>query len=130
MADYISLADFKSYTGITSADGIDDLVISTLISGASLYIDKFTGRRFTANTETRYFTPPTSGRDLRVIFLDDDLLSITTLTNGDSTVITATHYNLLPLNTSPKYAIRLKESSIYSWQSTSAGDAFGAISVA
>ncbi len=129
MTDYITLAEFKSYAKIVSVDGIDDAVISALISGASLYIDKFTGRRFSSNTETHLFDVPT-GRDRNILFLDDDLLSITTLTNGDSTVITSGYYNLLPLNKSPKYAIRLKDSSSYAWEPTSSGDYVGAISVA
>ncbi len=57
-----------------------------------------------------------------LFWMDDDLLTITTLTNGDTTVITSTYYDLLPKNDSPKYAIQLKESSPYYWEVDANGD--------
>jgi len=130
MADYLTIAEFKSYASILSVDGVDDVVITNLITAASRYIDKFTNRRFYASTETHYIDVPRNGNDRRMLYLDDDCLSVTTLTNGNTTVITSTYYHLLPLNSSPKYAIRLKDSSTYNWEPTSAGDRIGAITVA
>lgn len=130
MTDYLTAIELKSYARIESPDGIDDVVISNLISAASRYIDRFTGRRFYASTETHYLDLPVSGIDRRILFLDDDLLSVTTLTNGDTTVITSTYYDLLPLNSSPKFAIRLKNSSTYNWEPKNGSDRIGAISIA
>lgn len=104
----------------------DDSVIERLVEGASRLIDTMTGRTFYARTETRLFDVP-SGVTL---FLDDDLISVSTLTNGDTTVLTTSDYRLLPANTSPKFAIKLKESSTYSWEGTSAGNNEAVISVA
>jgi len=129
MTDYCTLAEFKAFAKIVSLDATDDTVISMLITSASAWIEKFTGRSFTSTSATKYYDVPTSGKDRRIIYIDD-CLSLTTVTNGDSTVITSANYQLLPLNTSPKYAIRLKDSSAYDWEPTSTGDTLGAISLA
>jgi hypothetical protein len=61
--------------------------------------------------------------------IDDDLLDIITLTNGDDTVITTTDYFLLPRNTSPKFAIQIKDYSSVYWSQDSNGSLEGVISV-
>jgi hypothetical protein len=104
----------------------DDTVLETIIEAASRYLDDQTGRTFYARTETRLYDIP-KGRELH---LDDDLLTVTTLTNGDSTVIPSTQYILSPANVYPKRAIELKGSSSYAWQTTSSGDTKQVISVA
>jgi hypothetical protein len=111
--------------GTIGTNGTDDGVIERMIDGASRYIDSETKRTFYARTETRLFDCP-SGRTL---WLDDDLLSITTLTNGDGVVITSTDYVLEAPNRYPKYAICLRDTSSLTWQPTSAGSYEQAISV-
>jgi hypothetical protein len=108
---YATLAEYKAYASIDSTDATDDGVIEDLIESASRYIDAQTGRTFYARTETRYFSVPGS-RELR---FDDDLLTITTLTNGNGTTIASTEYYFLPRNVSPKYALKLKEGSSTAW---------------
>ena len=117
---YSTLAQFKPLAKITSTDATDDTAIEGLIEDASRFLDSETGRTFYARTETRYFSlPEDGGRELR---MDDDLLTITTLTNGDAATIAATEYNLIPKNSTPKYAIRLKEASDYWWEADSSGN--------
>ena len=123
---YATLAEFKTWPDITSTDATDDGMIEDLIESASRFIDNQTGRTFYARTETRYYDVP-SGRELQ---LDDDLLAITTLTNGDDTTLAATEYHLIPKNVTPYYAIRLKSTSAYMWQSDSSGGREYVISVA
>lgn len=111
---YASLANFKTY--ITppgqslSIDTADDGVIDSIIARASRRVDDLCGRKFYPRIATRYYnTPP--GNEL---WLDDDLLEIITLTNGDTVAIASTDYVLKPTNEYPKYAIRLKDmSTIY-----------------
>lgn len=50
-----------------------------------------------------------------MLVLDDDLLTVTRITNGDGTEITGDQYVLLPANTTPKWAVKLKASSGVSW---------------
>ena len=122
---YSTLAEFKLYGSITSTNTNNDSVIEDLIESASRFIDAQTGRTFYARTETKYYDVP-YGRELR---LDDDLLTVTTLTNGDGTVITAADYNLIPKNSAPYYAIKLLDTSLLRWQSSSTGGAELIISI-
>jgi hypothetical protein len=123
---YCTLAEFKLYAKITSTDTNDDAVIEDIIEGISRQVDLYTGRTFYARTETHYYnTPETSD----LLIEDDDLLTITTLTNGDTSVITSASYKLYPLNSSPKYKIQLLPTSGISWESSVAGDSESAITL-
>lgn len=110
---YATLVEFKAWPDITSTDAGDDTLIEYLIGAASRFIDDQTGRTFYARTETRNFDVPKGTRELR---LDDDLLIITTLTNGDGNEIANTEYILLSANVDPKFAIVLKSTSSTTWQ--------------
>ena len=112
MTDYATLAEVKTYIGTDKATG--DTLLSDLITQASRDIDIHCQRTFTARAETRSFDALADvyGRDL---LLDDDLLSVTALTNGNGSVLAASEYVLLPANQSPKYAIRLKASASEFW---------------
>jgi len=107
---------------------VDDGVIDDLVTDASREIDRVCGRWFYAATLTLTFDRPRHSRTLKVT--PYDLLTLTTLTNGDGAVVAATEYNLLPLNVPSKNSIWLKDSSAIAWQFTTAGDSIGAISVA
>ena len=124
---YCTLANFKLY-GIENAgaDSDDDAFIEMMIEAASRYIDAQTGRTFYARTETRYYDVP-SGRTL---LFDDDLLTITALTNGDDNTIAATEYNFLPRNVTPYYGLRLTASTSTYFQQDSSGNVEDVISVA
>lgn len=124
---YTTLAKIKSALRITSTDATDDAVIEDMITQASRIIDAQTHRTFYARTETHYYDAP-AGASLYID--DDDLLTITTLTNGDGSTIANTNYKLYPLNISPKWEIRLLGSSGVSWKPTASGDVNGAIAIA
>jgi len=79
--------------------GADEMALEQILDGASRWIDKFCGRRFYAEDETRYYTPQYSN-----LLEVDDLLSVTSLQtdeDGDRTYdITwaSTDYDLYPYN--------------------------------
>lgn len=123
---YATLQEAKDYASITSTDATDDGVLEDLIEMASRFIDTQTLRTFYARTETRSFNVP-NGRKLT---LDDDLISITTLTNGDDEVLTTSDYILLPNNATPKFAIQLKQSSTKKWELDSDSNSEQVITVA
>lgn len=125
---YATLAEFKAWATIESENATRDGVIEQCIEAASRYIDDETLRTFYARTETRYFSVPSDGG--RELEMDDDLLTITTLTNGDDDTIAATEYNLLPKNKPPYSSIKLKASSSYYWDMDSDGNHEYVISVA
>jgi hypothetical protein len=131
---YATLADFKSYAtdrgGEINADTADDTVIERILKAASRYMDTKTGRHFTPYAETLYYdVPMADDLDPRLLKLDDDLLEVITLVNGDGVTIASTEYNLRPKNTSPASGIRLKDNSTYIWASDGAGDIHDVIAV-
>jgi hypothetical protein len=123
---YATLAEFKTLVGTSSAT--DDTFMEDCIEAASRYIDGQTTRTFYARTETRYYDVPPNAS--RLLELDDDLLTITTLTNGDSNTIASSEYNLIPKNFTPKRAIKLKASSSTYWDFDSDGNSEFVISIA
>lgn len=131
---YATLSDFKAYWlnrgGQNSVDPFDDTVIEHLLKAASRHLDSNTARHFIPYIETRYFDVPASDSvDPRALKLDDDLLEVITLTNGDNTVIPSTEYTLRPRNQSPYSAIRLVDNSTFYWASDGAGDTHDVIAV-
>ena len=118
---YTTLARVKDYLDITS--DTDDVLLAYLITQAQTAVNTYTGRVFEAATQTRYFESWALDDDGRVLWVDRDLLSITTLTNGDSsgTAIPNTEYWLCDSrkgrNLGPPYhGIRMKAESDYYWQ--------------
>ena len=124
---YATRLDFLNYAAPESGDAaLDDALIEQIITATSRYIDAATRRRFYASTETHYFDVPCS-RDL---WLSDDLLSVTTLTNGDGTVIPANSYRLRPYSLPPYYVLTLKPGASASWESDADGNTEGVIALA
>jgi hypothetical protein len=125
---YATLPEFISYARVETTDPADDAVIIQLIETASRYIDNETKRTFYARTtETRYFDVPDDFG--RCLMFDDDLLSITTFTNGDGSAIASTNYVLLPYNDTPKYALEMLPSSTVMWLPTTLGNYERALSI-
>jgi len=124
---YITSTELKRYLDI-SGDG-DDILLGECITRAQKSIEVLTGRCFEASTATRFYDaePPTVSDDLLTLYLDDDSLSVTSITNGDDTAVASTSYVLLPANESPKYAVKLKASKGLVW--TYSDDPEQAISV-
>jgi hypothetical protein len=108
---YAELADLTTYLKITTDS--DDVILTDALDAATQAIDNYCGRRFVAVTATRYYT----AADLRhgVLWLDDDLLTVTTLLNGDASVLTSSYYWLDPRNSTPKHAIRLRSTAYWNF---------------
>ena len=117
---YASLADFKRLKAIpsTSADTADDDEILRTLEAASRYIDGETARRFYPEIDTRYFDWP-DGNNERRLWLDDDLLEVTTFVNGDGTSFESTDYYPEPRGRTPFYALTLKEATDATWETDS-----------
>lgn len=126
---YLTLAEYKRDADIddsTDSDATDDLVLEDLIEEASRFIDEETGRTYYPRVETRYHDAQ-NGREL---WLDDDLLEVISITNGDDTTIASTEYNLVPRNDTPHYAIKIIQSSSEIWDLDSSGNSEGVIDIA
>ena len=114
---YVELEEAKAYMGIASTSTGDDALLRDLVEEATALIELETGRVFEAASSTKYYE--SDALEGNVLWLDDDLVSITTLTHGDddATTIASTEYWLIPRNDGPPYwGIRLKSESDYNWE--------------
>lgn len=114
---YTDVTSVKQYLKISSSD--DDTLLAAFVARAQQMVDVYTGRTFEASTNTsRYFDCTRPTVDGRTLYLDRDLCSINSITNGDGSTIASTYYVTEPRNDTPYYAITLKASSGYSWTFT------------
>lgn len=112
---YAALADVRSYLGVGAPETADDALLTALIARSQGVIDRYTGRTFEASTQTRYFLPRhIDYDDSSILMVDTDLLTVTTLRNGDdaATIIPDTDYWLWPFaaanDGAPYWGIKLK----------------------
>lgn len=115
---YLTTAELLAYLDIDAAD--EDSLLLEAITDAQSYIEAETSRFFEAQTLTKVYDRSALSREhSRVLDLDEDLLTITTLTNGDSasTVILPADYWLLDRNLGPPYhQIKLKTDIATYWE--------------
>jgi len=110
----------KTYLAISGSG--DDALLTSLIARAQAAIDRHCGRTFEAAADTtRKFTVG-DDTDQEMLYLDEDLCAITTVTtdaDGDADVLTVnTDYVTVPRNTTPYYALKILSSSDYYWTYT------------
>lgn len=113
---YCTTQNVKDYLGLSSTG--DDTLIAALIVRAQKWLDTYTGRVFESSTGTRRFTVG-KDTDVRTLYLDEDLVSVTAIVNkadaATTETISASEYTLMPRNRTPYYAIRLLDSSDKDW---------------
>lgn len=103
---YATLAEFKSYItemtgGVQTAfTAGEDTLLQKFLDQADAEVDMYTGRSFGqgSNNHIHHYTEDDIDGD--TLYLDADLVSVVTLTNGDGTVISSNDYWLLPMNVS------------------------------
>lgn len=127
MPDLTTLQRVKRMIHTSTDDGSDDLLIQQMISAASTMVHEYCRRSFVPYRQLRVFDADGDDLDARVLELDEDLLEVITITNGDGTVIASDAYILLEPNTTPYNAIALQPSSGLRWAYTT--DWRGAIQV-
>ncbi len=126
---YTTVGAVKRYLGIS--ESTDDELLSELIAAAAqTAIDGFCRRSFEASADsTRYFHARDDVADSgMVLWLDEDLAQITTVTNGDGVAVGTSEYTTIPRNEVPYYKLRILASSSKAWTYTS--DPEDAISIA
>lgn len=134
---YATTAQLKTYMGITASS--DDALLGDCITRAQAVINTYCGRVFEAAADsTRYYTPindrASSGFGIAGDLEDDytmglnyDIISVTSITNGDGSNVPLSAIVILPLNFTPGYAIRIKQASGYYWTYT--GTPEGSVSI-
>lgn len=107
----------------SGSDSVDDAVIDIAIEAASRYIDVQTKRiYYPQSASSQYFGVVDIDPDGATLWIKDDLVSLTKLTNGDGTEIPTAEVVTVPANRTPKYAIKIKSGSVYAWNLPSDGD--------
>ena len=114
---YTTIQAAKDYLGITTTT--DDSLIGGFISSAQAWIDRHCHRTFEATADTeRTFDAVYDVIDDALV-LDRDLASITSITNGDGTVLTAAQYVTEPRNAVvdglPIQEIRIRSDADITW---------------
>lgn len=108
MAYYSTLARVKRHMGTSNNSAAFNARLAELIQAASELLEEEANRRFDRYYETQSYTPRqvVNGGDLsgRILMLNGDLVSVTTLTNGNSEPVADGDYDLLPLNSRYGYS--------------------------
>jgi hypothetical protein len=102
------------YLGISEVG--DEVLIAQLIGRAQAAIDRHCNRTFEASANaTRYFDAIGPHIVGRALYLDRDLCSVNSVTNGDGVAVSSTYYKTLPRNDTPYFALQMTTNSPYIW---------------
>lgn len=131
---YTTNTELKTYLrGFEDASTTDDTFLTSCITRAQASIDRYCHRTFEASTNTtKTFDAVKDVGDgtlsgynkqaswesaelQRTLWIDSDLATINTVTNGDGTIISSSDYTTLPRRKSPIHAIVLKLDSNIAW---------------
>lgn len=120
--NYATLYQLRADLGPKST--ADDALLLRHLTQGTRVIDWLSGgrRHYDPRRKTRHFDAYLPWRYSSEILLDDDLLAVLTLTNGDATTIASTEYLLAPANRAPYFSVKLKSSSTVTWQADSGGE--------
>lgn len=95
------------------AAGVDDARLRTVLEVATVIIERLTGRRFVPRIAT--LTHSIDVHNVTELILDDDLMSLSALTNGDGSVIDTADVLLLPDDDSVAEVVRLLNGNAFLW---------------
>lgn len=125
---YPTLSNLKTYRGVSGGDTTDDATLQWNLDAAKAFIERECNRVFVAATRTVLFAGrrPFVSADKLTLNVFQDLVSVTTLTNGDGVVITSGYYQLLPVSrglttAKPFCAIQLLDWSGYRFVPSTTG---------
>ena len=105
-----TLDQLRTRLGLASGDTADDARLMSALQAASAQIERATGRRFSPRQKSLRHTYSSSLE----LLLDDDLLELTGLTNGDGSLIPLTDVIPVP-DSAPFSYLRLTGSSAFLW---------------
>jgi len=126
MFNYVTLEAVKQYVGGSIGTSDDERLVE-FIDWAARLVEWWKGRRYDVRLETRLYDMPNPGGSRfgiydtsllaaatnRVLRLDEDLLEIVELKNGDGVEILASGYVLEPANIYPKSRVRLRSGDVW-----------------
>jgi hypothetical protein len=112
----ITLAQFKRYCGLNSTFTDDDALLTRLIIDGEQWAEMKMQRSAKPIIEARTF----DYCDPRMLYFDDDLLEVVSITNGDATAVTLTDLYYEPRRRYPKYGIgfEIGASDVWTYSTT------------
>ena len=113
-----TLHQLRQRLGLDTADTADDDRLLDALQAATAQIERLAGRRFTPRLATvEHSVNPVDTSELT---LDDDLLELTTLTNGNGSVVSSADIVILPDSggDNPIGIIRLTGGNSFVWDET------------
>ena len=122
---YATVNAVKRYLGITATT--DDVLLYEFIYAAQGIIDNTTGRTFEASADSTRYLDAVADVHGNELWFGGDVCALTTVTNGNSVVVSSSEYTTMPRNHTPYYAIKLLPSASKTWTYTT--DHEGAITV-
>lgn len=123
---YTTVAEMLTLIRSNSTDAPDDDEIARLIEECSGAVNDATNRQFYPSVEVNYYNTPVDSQ--AILELDEDFVEVTSIVNGDGSVLSSTDYKLYPLNAYPKRQVVLNPTTGKAWV-TASGNPDGAISV-
>jgi len=106
----VTVAEVKAYAKISSSS--DDELLGTLIPASEVFVRTHTRRKLTPQTQTRYYRQTQARIQGQLLLLDEDLLQLTGLVNGNGATLQTSDVFLEPLNEGPPYSmLRMKYST-------------------
>ena len=115
---YCTVDEAKRYLGIAETNTNDDRLLSELVVRATGIIETATQRNFEAEADSTRYLHAWADVDGYDLIFGADCCSITSVTNGDNVVVSASEYTTKPRNETPYYGIRLLSSANKSWTYT------------
>lgn len=109
---------------LNSASTVDDTLIRAFIQQVSREIDLISGRQFYPTIGSKRFDTPSD----TVLNMNDELMTLTSITNGDGSSIDITSVLLLPANAPCYSRIKLPQ-VVAQWRADSNGESTSAITV-
>lgn len=125
MTAYVTFADFRAYMDAmtqgrpASYSEADQTFINNALDAATEFVERETGRRFEAQTKTRYYGREALSTTTGRLNLDADLLEVTTFKNGDGATIPANGYRLHPRNAERFDSVELRTPYALAWNDDS-----------
>ena len=89
---YLEVEELKDYLNITRP--VDDEIIESMCLAAQAYIEHKTNRVFEVSADSIRYFDATKLENQRLLRFGEDLISITTVVNGDGSTIASSNYFL------------------------------------
>lgn len=122
MIPYVTLYQLRAELGLGADETGDDALLARHLRSGSRWIDSWTGRRFDVRRETRR-----ADGGYVDLLLDDDLLAVIGLLNGDGSVVDPAGLLYRPANDTPRWALLAADRS--PWLASPAGIVLAAVAI-